>query len=224
MARYKSRSVSSFGGVSAELEKIEISFQEVLSRDGVVPNQMQSNLDMNSNRILNLPDPVSDHEPLTLGRGRNFLNEVTAEVDKARQEADRAKGEADRAAQEAASLSETFDNAIQEAIDIAAGAELVFVKTSSAEFLVTGEDRNKFFTCDNTTDPQITVTVGGTLGYIGGSIIFRQASSTPVVFVPQEGVVVNVAGYLGTHSQNSVVALIAEEEDVWALVGDFKVD
>lgn len=38
-------------------------FDNTLSRDGTAPNQMLSNLDMNSNQILNLPVPASDTSP-----------------------------------------------------------------------------------------------------------------------------------------------------------------
>lgn len=37
-----------------------------LSRDGTSPNQMSASLDMNSSRILNLPAPASNNEPLRL--------------------------------------------------------------------------------------------------------------------------------------------------------------
>lgn len=43
-----------------------------LSRDGTPPNQMTAALDMNSNRILNLPAPISNSEPL------RFIDGVTA--------------------------------------------------------------------------------------------------------------------------------------------------
>lgn len=45
---------------------IENAFENTLSRDGTSPNQMLASLDMNSNRILNLPTPVSDTEPARL--------------------------------------------------------------------------------------------------------------------------------------------------------------
>lgn len=45
---------------------IETAVQDTLSRSGAAPNQMLSSLDMNSNRILNLPEPGSLHEPLRL--------------------------------------------------------------------------------------------------------------------------------------------------------------
>lgn len=42
---------------------IENAIENTLSRDGTGPNQMEANLDMNSNRVLNLPAPTSDSEP-----------------------------------------------------------------------------------------------------------------------------------------------------------------
>lgn len=47
-------------------DTITEAMDNTLSRDGTAPNQMEANLDMNSNRILNLPEPNSDAEPLRL--------------------------------------------------------------------------------------------------------------------------------------------------------------
>lgn len=44
---------------------IEAALENTLSRDGTAPNDMDADLDMNSNRILNLPDPLGDQEPAT---------------------------------------------------------------------------------------------------------------------------------------------------------------
>jgi hypothetical protein len=43
---------------------IQTAMDNTLSRDGTSPNQMGANLDMNSNRILNLPVPATGSEPL----------------------------------------------------------------------------------------------------------------------------------------------------------------
>lgn len=43
---------------------IENAVENTLSRNGAAPNQMQADLDMNSNHILNLPQPTSATEPL----------------------------------------------------------------------------------------------------------------------------------------------------------------
>lgn len=45
---------------------IETAMENTLSRDGTTPNQMNANLDMNSNHILNLPEPSSDTDPVRL--------------------------------------------------------------------------------------------------------------------------------------------------------------
>lgn len=45
---------------------IEAALENTLSRDGTSPNQMNAPLDMNSERILNLPTPVSANEPVRL--------------------------------------------------------------------------------------------------------------------------------------------------------------
>jgi hypothetical protein len=45
---------------------IVTAMENTLSRDGTTPNQMGANLDMNSNRIINLPIPINASEPLRL--------------------------------------------------------------------------------------------------------------------------------------------------------------
>src|SRR5215831_2260523 len=53
---------------------LTLAMDNTLSRDGTSPNQMESVLDMNSNRIINLPTPISITEPTTLG----YINSVLA--------------------------------------------------------------------------------------------------------------------------------------------------
>lgn len=62
MARYTPSSASTIPEVNQEFEKIEVAVKDTLSRKGDAPNAMESSLDMNSNRIINLPDPLSDSE------------------------------------------------------------------------------------------------------------------------------------------------------------------
>lgn len=57
---------SAISTMNENSERIEAAIENTLSRDGTAPNQMNANLDMNSNRIINLPAPVSDFEPLRL--------------------------------------------------------------------------------------------------------------------------------------------------------------
>jgi len=53
--------------------EIETAFDNTLSRDGSSPNQMEANLDMNSNRVLNLPDAVNNTEPATFKQLKDVI-------------------------------------------------------------------------------------------------------------------------------------------------------
>lgn len=46
---------------------VQSAIDNTLSRDGTIPNQMLNTLDMNSQRIINLPSGVSNTEPVTVG-------------------------------------------------------------------------------------------------------------------------------------------------------------
>mgnify|MGYP001560152309 CR=1 FL=1 len=50
--------------LNANYAEIESKSDTFVSRDGTTPNTMTADLDMNSKRILNLPVPVADTEPL----------------------------------------------------------------------------------------------------------------------------------------------------------------
>lgn len=52
--------------VNSNFDDIEEAIENTLSRDGTSPNTMGASLDMDSNRILNLPAPVSQSEPARL--------------------------------------------------------------------------------------------------------------------------------------------------------------
>lgn len=54
--------------LNANFALIEAAIENSLSRDGILPNGMSANLDMNSYRILNLPTAATDGEPVTLGQ------------------------------------------------------------------------------------------------------------------------------------------------------------
>lgn len=54
--------------LNANFALIETALENTLSRDGTAPNSMSASLDMNSNRILNLPTAATNGEPVTLGQ------------------------------------------------------------------------------------------------------------------------------------------------------------
>lgn len=57
---------SAIGIINANNDALEVAIENTLSRDGTTPNQMTAEFDMNSNRILNLPQPATDNEPVRL--------------------------------------------------------------------------------------------------------------------------------------------------------------
>ena len=68
MARYtKTGTLHTIGQIDSNLDLIATAIGDTLSRKGDSPNQMESSLDMNSQRILNLPTPLTAVEPLRLG-------------------------------------------------------------------------------------------------------------------------------------------------------------
>ncbi len=56
--------VNTIQGINTELTKIQEAFNDALSRTSSTTNFMDTDLDMNNERILNLPKPVSDVEPV----------------------------------------------------------------------------------------------------------------------------------------------------------------
>lgn len=74
MARYvKTGTVTGIPALNAELEKIENSFKEMFSRVGELPNQVESDMDMNGNSILNVKvDPANPNS--LVSRSDVYLN------------------------------------------------------------------------------------------------------------------------------------------------------
>ena len=78
MARYSDvrDTVYSLQGMNAELEKISDTIDTLVSREDDVPNFMESDLDFNGYRLINLADPESDQEPVTLGYARDTYGDA----------------------------------------------------------------------------------------------------------------------------------------------------
>lgn len=58
----------STAAVNANQVLLEAALENTLSRDGSTPNVMRAQLDMNSNRLVNLVDAVNNQEPVTLAQ------------------------------------------------------------------------------------------------------------------------------------------------------------
>lgn len=66
--------------VNANNDLVETALENTLSRDGTSPNSMSAELDMNSNAIINLPEPSTDTEPVRLGDLQALANGSTFEI------------------------------------------------------------------------------------------------------------------------------------------------
>lgn len=56
----------SIDALNANFDAIETALENTLSRDGTLPNNMDANLDMDSNRIINLADGIDNSDAVTL--------------------------------------------------------------------------------------------------------------------------------------------------------------
>lgn len=68
------------GVINANSAVIETAFDNTLSRDGTTPNHMNTSLDMNSNRIINLGAPVNDNDAVRYSDLQETVFDVGATV------------------------------------------------------------------------------------------------------------------------------------------------
>lgn len=106
------------------------------------------------------------------------------------------------------------------------------VKTHTAQTLTVGGNNhadwfNMTFTGAVEADV-ITVAVGEAVAdtdtgpgvAVGSVIFFNQATDTPLTFAELPGITIRSPGLLKAHGRNSTVALLAETQTQWVLLGD----
>lgn len=67
------QSTTAAATINSNFSTIQTAFDNTLSRDGTIPDQMLSNLDMNGNQIINLPNPISANSALRLADLNSFI-------------------------------------------------------------------------------------------------------------------------------------------------------
>lgn len=103
--------------INNNFRNIQSYLNNTLSRDGTVPNFMNAVLDMNSHRIINLSDPVDDHDVVTLGYLRRYFGNVELYADEARAAAQRCE----QVYRDIVDLTNSFSDALaraQQLIDV----------------------------------------------------------------------------------------------------------
>ena len=156
MARYTRNEASTVPQINTELEKIEAAIEDSLSRKGDAPNSMSGPLDMNNQRILNIPAPVDSTDPLRKIDGEQY---VTA------------------AATSAAEALESEQNAAASATSAAASASSASSDASVAAGLI--EDLNAIYLGAFTTGPE-TDNEGNPLQQ--GALYYNTISKNLLVF------------------------------------------
>lgn len=85
MAKVTITTIANLDNPSTATAQLNNNFQEIaevietlLSRNGTTPNTMSASLDMNNQRILNLPFPISDQEPARHGDIQTYVDAAEA--------------------------------------------------------------------------------------------------------------------------------------------------
>jgi hypothetical protein len=113
---------SAVATINANNTAIENALELTLSRDGTIPNEMVEDLDMNSNRIMNLPDPINNSEPVTLAFGLANYGNSLVNANAAAASASAASASASAAASSASSASTSATNSATSASNSASSA------------------------------------------------------------------------------------------------------
>lgn len=102
---------SAVSTINSNNSAIETALENTLSRDGTSPNTMGASLDMNNNRILNLPEAASDNEPVRKAEFDEVVASLdSSAVDAAVAEAEGYASQAQASATSAAASLDSFDD------------------------------------------------------------------------------------------------------------------
>jgi hypothetical protein len=71
---------SAVNTINTNSSRIEAAIENTLSRDGTAPNEMNADLDMNDNRVYNLPKAVASTEPIRKAEFDQLVLDIQAEV------------------------------------------------------------------------------------------------------------------------------------------------
>lgn len=123
MARYTNTPKTSLKGINAELVKVQDAFEDVLDRKGDGANFLDTDLDMNSQRILNLPEPVYSQEPVRLGDVKPFIDDTKTARDAAVEAAGVAQESEEQAAVSAGQAASSAEQSAASAANSAAKAK-----------------------------------------------------------------------------------------------------
>lgn len=124
--------------INANNAAIEAALEKTYTRDGTSPNTLEATMDANSNRIINLPFPVGDTEPLR--KMDSDIGNLIGYVNEAENAATAAATSASNASTSASSASTSASNASTSASNAAASAASISGLSATISTLVTDVD------------------------------------------------------------------------------------
>ena len=206
MARYTSTPVNTLQGINNELAKVELAMKDTLDRKGVTPNFLDTDLDMNSQRILNLPEPVYSQEPVRLGDVKPFIDETKA----ARDAAVGAAGVAQESAEASATSASSSEQSAASAANSAAKAKDLTEVTSA---LLTSQGISgeygffeEGFTYNESGD--VGIDTEGNIWTYNGTMPFTVAAGTTPTSPTYTQVIYGAASQVSTKTYDTVQSFI----------------
>lgn len=131
--KYQRNPASTIGAINNELQKIQVALEDAVSRTGTAPNQLEATLDANSQRIINLPEPETNTEPVRKADfdelGNNLRSDVYTAVRNAEDATDNANAAASSANTAANRANNAADATLQSLEDFENQAELALQST-----------------------------------------------------------------------------------------------
>lgn len=228
---------SAIATINDNFAAVEVAMEKTLSRDGTAPNTMAADLDMNSNKIINLPEATTNTEPVRKLEFDALETVLSGLVDDASTSADEAEASANAAsvsagaaansAAEAAAAADDFTDTYLGAFAVAPELDndgdalqigaMYFDTVTNQLNTYTGSVWAPALTAASTntlTNKSISLT---TNTVTGSKTEFNTAvSSTDFVFMDDLGT--GVATFLATPSSANLASAVTDETGSGALV------
>lgn len=83
--------------INDNFKALQEAIDDTVSRTGAVPNYMNTNLDLNHNRLINIAEPVEDRDAVTLKYVKNVVGDAKESEQQAKNQANRAEKASDTA-------------------------------------------------------------------------------------------------------------------------------
>lgn len=190
---------------NANNDLIEAAFDNTLSRDGTSPNSMNANIDMNSNRILNLLDPVTAQGAAT----KAYVDANASGIDLSTLQTMLGS-----ALEHDDKYLVEDDGDFKAILHREAGMPIVTEATTSRT--LTSNDMNRTIRC--TSGSATSIVLNASVGVVGAFLLIVQSGAGQVTV--SGSATINGAKGLKTRTQHSVIGLLCLAADTWVLYGD----